>query len=473
MTNQKTHLEHFEELAPRYDRQRQKQSYYYNYLLRWLRYVIPEGKSVIELGCADGSQLMALKPSHAVGIDFSPRILKLAQERHPSGRWILHDLTESLPPINSNFDYVVGTDILGYLQDIQGSMEQVADRLCQPQTRVVLTKTNPFWGPIFRLASVFGLAEPRRYSNWLSRSQTRHLLDLAGLEVVQEGKFMFIPFYIPLISAFFNRVLSHLPILNRLALVEYFICRKRPTVQPENPPSVSVIIPARNEKGNVRAALQRMPRFPGKLEVIFVEGHSKDDTWEEIQTVMKESWPFDVRAFRQTGKGKGDAVRLGFNESKNDLLMILDADLTVMPEELPRFYHLLADRRGEYVQGTRLIYPMENQAMRPLNWIGNKTFAAIFSLLLGQTMSDSLCGTKCLWREDYLKLSAGRVYFGDFDPFGDFDLIFGSAKLGLKIQEVPVHYKSRVYGETQINRFRDGMLLFRMCWFAAKKMFFL
>ena len=470
---QKNHLEHFEDIAQTYDRQRKKQSYYYAYIQRWLSYIVPAGKSIIELGSAGGEQVMSLKPEHAVGIDFSPRMLKMAQDRHPQGRWILHDLTTPLPPIASNFDYVIATDLLGYLQDIQGTMEQVADKLCQPETRVVLTKTNPFWGPIFRLASVFGLAQPRRYSNWLTRQQTEMVLGLAGLEVVQKGKFMLCPIGIPGIAFVFNRILSHLPGINRLAMVEYFICRKAPPVKYAEAPSVSVIIPARNEKGNVRAALQRMPRFPGKLEVIFVEGHSKDETWNEIQQVLKETWPFEVRAFQQTGKGKGDAVRVGFAQAKNDILMILDADLTVMPEELPRFYHLLANRRGEYVQGTRLIYPMEQEAMRPLNWIGNKTFAAIFSLLLGQTMSDSLCGTKCMWRKDYERLAAGRVFFGDFDPFGDFDLIFGSAKLGLKIQEVPVHYKSRVYGETQINRFRDGMLLFRMCWFAAKKMFFL
>jgi ubiquinone/menaquinone biosynthesis C-methylase UbiE len=471
MTPQASHLEHFEALVPRFDEQRRKQRYYYALLRNWLRYVVPEGRSVLELGCADGEQLMSLKPSSAMGIDFSPGFLRLAKERHPEGRWLLADLTQGLPPIAPTFDYVIGTDILGYLQDIQGAMESVA-KLCAPETRLVLTKTNPFWGPFFRVASLIGLAEPRRYSNWLTHRQCKHILELAGFEMIQSGKFCLLPFYIPLLSEICNRILAHLPLINRMALIEYVICRKKPT-RVESHPSVSVIIPARNEKGNVRPALQRMPRFPGPFEVIFVEGHSSDGTWEEIQKVAAESWPFEVRAFQQTGKGKGDAVRVGFSAAKNDLLMILDADLTVMPEELPRFYDILADRRAEYVHGTRLIYPMENEAMRPLNWLGNKFFSMAFSFLLGQDMSDTLCGTKCLWRTTYLRLAEGRTYFGDFDPFGDYDLIFGASKLSLKIAEIPVHYKSRSYGETQIRRFRDGFLLLQMCWFAARKMYFL
>jgi hypothetical protein len=367
---------------------------------------------------------------------------------------------------------VYAIDLVGYLQDIQGALENVA-KLCAPSTRLVLTKTNPFWGPLFRVASWFGLAQPRRYSNWLTQKQCRQVIELSGFEVVRQDKFMLLPFHLPFLSTLLNRYVSRLPLIKRLSLVEYFICRLRPTAR-ASAPSVSVIIPARNERGNVRAALERMPRFPGSLEVIFVEGHSTDGTWEEIEAVSKErDWGFPIKAFRQTGKGKGDAVRLGFSKASNDLLMILDADLTTPPEELPRFYQVLADGRGEYVQGTRLIYPMEDEAMRPLNWLGNKFFSATLTFLLGQPMSDTLCGTKCLWRTAYGRLADGRSYFGEFDPFGDFDLIFGSSKLSLKIVEVPVHYKSRTYGETQIDRFRDGWLLLKMCGFAAKKMLFL
>ncbi len=467
-----SHLEHFEELAPRFEEQKRKQRYYYDQLRRWLRYVVPEGKRVLELGSADGDLLMDLKPSSAVGMDFSQKLIDLAKARHPQGKWILQDLTKELASVGEgNLDYIIGIDILGYLQDIQSALEQVS-RLCQSDTRLVFTKMNPFWGPLFRFGSWLGLTEKRRYSNWLPRNECERVLDVSGFDVIQSGKFCLLPFYIPLLSTLVNRYLAHLPLIRRFALVEFFICRKRPEPSSAHP-SVSVIIPARNEKGNMRAALERMPKFPGALEVIFVEGHSKDGTWEEIQSLQKESWPFAVTSFQQTGKGKGDAVRLGFQRATNDLLMILDADLTVMPEDLPRFYRILAERRAEYVQGTRLVYPMEDQAMRPLNWLGNKTFSTILSFLLGQYVSDTLCGTKCLWRHAYEELARQRVYFGDFDPFGDFDLIFGVSRMSLKIAEIPVHYRNRVYGETQIHRFRDGMLLFKMCWFAARKMLFL
>ena len=468
----KNHLEHFESLALKNETLARQHSYYYGQIATWLRYVIPQGSRVVELGCSDGSMLDRLKPSHGVGIDFSQGYIRMARERYPNQQFVLADVTKDLPPIEAHADYVYAIDLVGYLQDIQGALEHVS-KLCSPKTRLVLTKTNPFWGPIFRVGSWFGLSQPRRYSNWLTQKQCRSVIELAGFEVVRQDKFLMIPFYIPLISTLFNKYISHLPLLKHMSLVEYFICRPRPTGA-VTAPSVSVIIPARNERGNMRPALERMPRFTGALEVIFVEGHSKDGTWEEIEALMKErDWGFPIKAYKQTGKGKGDAVRLGFDKAENDLLMILDADLTVQPEELPRFYQVLADRRAEYVHGTRLIYPMEDEAMRPLNWLGNKFFSATLTFLLGQTMSDTLCGTKCMWREAYLRLAAGRSYFGEFDPFGDFDLIFGSSKLSLKIVEIPVHYKSRTYGETQIRRFRDGLLLLQMCGFAADKMLFL
>ncbi len=122
--------------------------------------------------------------------------------------------------------------------------------------------------------------------------------------------------------------------------------------------------------------------------------------------------------------------------------------------------------KGEFVNGSRLVYRMEDQAMRALNLIANKLFSLIFTWLLGQRFTDTLCGTKVLRREDYLRLKAGRAYFGDFDPFGDFDLIFGAAKLNLKVVEVPIRYASRTYGETQISRFRHGLMLLRMVVFA-------
>ncbi len=461
-----------EKYAAEYDKWHTHNRYYYDTLKNWFQFVIPSGSRVFEMGMGDGGLIASLKPSKLAGIDISPSMVDKARERHPQGEWKEGDARTDLPK-EETYDYVIGADFLSYLDDIQGGLEEM-HAICHPSTRLVFTKLAPLWNSVMRVAAYLGFAQPRRYASWLNLHQTERLFDLADFEVIRSGRFCLFPVYIPFASAFVNRYLAHLPLVRRLSAIEYIIARPHPRRKREDSrPSVSVVIPARNESGNIQAALERMPRFPGKLEVIFVEGNSTDDTWKVIQETASRSWPFKVITARQEGKGKGDAVRKGFSIATGDLLMILDADLTVPPETLGKFYHVLAHRTTEYVQGTRLVYPMESEAMRPLNWLGNKGFGMILSALLGQRFSDTLCGTKCLWRKDYEQLAAGRSYFGDFDPFGDFDLIFGAAKLNLKMQEIPIHYKNRTYGETNINRIRDGWLLIRMCTFAAKKLYFI
>ena len=150
--------------------------------------------------------------------------------------------------------------------------------------------------------------------------------------------------------------------------------------------------------------------------------------------------------------------------------MILDADLTVAPEELPKFYLAIVSGRGEFINGSRFVYPMEKEAMRTINLAGNAVFAWLFSWLLNQRITDTLCGTKVLTRAHYKRIAEGRDYFGNFDPFGDFDLIFGASKLNLRILDIPVPYASRTYGESQISRFEHGFLLLRMFVFAFRKL---
>jgi glycosyltransferase involved in cell wall biosynthesis len=235
---------------------------------------------------------------------------------------------------------------------------------------------------------------------------------------------------------------------------------------------VSVVIPARNEAGNIEAAVRRIPQMGAGTELIFVEGHSRDATWGEIQRVARENPDLKIKILQQTGRGKGDAVRAGFAAATGDILMILDADLTMPPEELPKFYEILASGRAEFANGCRLVYPMEEHAMQFMNLCANKAFGLIFSWLLGQHVKDTLCGTKVLSRAHYERIAANRSYFGDFDPFGDFDLLFGAAKLNLKIADVPIRYRERTYGETNIQRWKHGWLLLRMVLFAARKLKF-
>jgi glycosyltransferase involved in cell wall biosynthesis len=274
--------------------------------------------------------------------------------------------------------------------------------------------------------------------------------------------------HIPLLSSLVNNIAS-LPVINALCLSNYMVARPLQTPV-SRAASVTIVIPCRNERGNIADAITRMPAFGSHQEIIFVEGNSKDDTVDEIKRVIALHPDKDIKLLIQTGKGKGDAVRMGYAAATGDILMILDADLTVPPEDLPRFYSALVQNKAEFLNGSRLVYPMEDQAMRLLNLLANKFFAAAFSWLLGQRLKDTLCGTKVMWRKDYEKLAANRAYFGEFDPFGDFDLLFGASKLNLKLLEIPIRYRARTYGETQISRFRHGLLLLRMTVYAWRKL---
>lgn len=266
-----------------------------------------------------------------------------------------------------------------------------------------------------------------------------------------------------------------MPIIRHLSINQYSFAKPHQEVEHwENRFSTSIVIPARNESGNIENALLRMPAFGKHQEIIFVEGNSTDDTWATIQRIAEEYKDrFDIKILQQDGKGKGNAVRNGFAVATGDILMILDADLTVPPEDLPKFYNAIASGKGDFVNGSRLVYPMEKKAMRFLNLLGNKFFSLLFSWLLERPFKDTLCGTKVIFRTDYYRLIANRKFFGDFDPFGDFDLIFGAFKLNLKIVEVPIRYRERTYGDTNISRFKHGFILLQMCAFAARKLKFI
>jgi glycosyltransferase involved in cell wall biosynthesis len=321
------------------------------------------------------------------------------------------------------------------------------------------------------LAEWFGLREQGPPSNWLASADVVNLLRLAEWEPISIQHRILFPFYLGGLGQVINRALT--PILPLFCLSVFVVARPlRPVEQQARHLSVSVIIPARNEAGNIAAAVERIPKMGTGTELIFVEGHSRDDTWSQIQRVAAEHPHLSIKILRQTGKGKGDAVRAGFAAATGDILMILDADLTMPPEELPKFYEVIASGKAEFANGVRLVYPMDEKAMQFLNLCANKTFGLIFTWLLGQPVKDTLCGTKALSRAHYEKIAANRAYFGEFDPFGDFDLLFGAAKLNLKIADIPIRYRQRTYGETNIQRWRHGWLLLRMVIFAARKLKF-
>ena len=346
------------------------------------------------------------------------------------------------------------------------------EAFCHPRTRLVVSFHNWLWQPLLKAAEQLGQRQPQPPESWLTPRDVANLLDLASWEVLKQGHRCLLPRRIPLLTPLANRWLSQLPGLEQLGLTHWLVAR--PARQRRQDPSVSVVIPARNEAGNIAPAIERLPQLGRFTEVLFVEGHSSDHTWAEIERVCAEyQGPLRLKKFRQSGKGKADAVWLGFEQAEGDVLMILDADLTVRPEDLPRFAQAMADGRGEFVNGCRLVYPRSWAAMPPLNTAANRFFAAVFSWLLRQRLKDTLCGTKVIWKDDYERLKAGRAYFGDFDPFGDFDLLFGASKLNLKIVEVPVRYQERSYGSSNIAHFREGLILAGMCLYAARKLRFI
>ncbi|MGE5073994.1 MAG: glycosyltransferase, partial [Anaerolineae bacterium] len=374
-----------------------------------------------------------------------------------------HDLSA----LDGPFDTIILSDILNDLWDVQRVFQQV-QRLCIPSTRLIVNFHSGLWQLPLALAQQLDLATPMLPQNWLTPADARGMLNLAGFEPIRSWHEILWPL---LLGGFCNKFVVRFWPFNELAISNFILARPHP--QPvAMEPAVSVIVPARNESGNIKAIFERTPRLGSSTELVFVEGHSRDDTYDAIQREIAAHPSVSARLFRQQGIGKADAVRLGFQEARGEVLMILDADLTVPPEDLPRFYEALRTRKGEFVNGVRLVYPMEKQAMQGLNFIGNKFFSLAFSWILGQPVKDTLCGTKVLWREDYELIAANRSYFGDFDPFGDYDLIFGAAKLNRKIVDMPIRYRERTYGSTNISRWKHGMLLFRMVAFAARRIKF-
>lgn len=464
-------MEYMDNLAASRDLYIRKNSYYYNDLISFFRFHIPEGSSVLEIGCGTGDILNGVKPARGVGIDISSEMVNIASSKYGHLTFLQMD-AENLA-LDEKFDFIIISDTLGYFEDVQQSFEELR-KVSSPETRIIITYHNYLWYPVLSIAETLRLKMPHIRLNWLNHADIANLLYLEGFGIVKTGSRVILPKYVPLLSWFANKYVAHLPLLDRACLTGYIIARGHISSRREDSYSVSVIVPARNEKGNIEAAVKRMPQMGKGTEIIFIEGHSDDGTLDEITRVCERyEDKFDLRYAVQDGIGKGDAVRKGFGMAKGDILMILDADLTVPPEDLVKFYRAVASGAGEFINGCRLVYPMEKEAMRLLNIGGNKFFSMMFSWLLEQRIKDTLCGTKVLFRKDWEKIVANRSYFGDFDPFGDFDMLFGAAKLDLKIVEVAIRYRARTYGETNISRFKHGWLLLKMVVFAMHKIKFI
>lgn len=476
MKNEELHkerIQYFDRIASKLHKYRDSRNYYWSDIERYCNFYIHEEDSVLEVGCANGDALSKLKGSRKVGIDFSSAMIDEARKLHSDIEFHVmdgHNIT-----LNEKFDVIIISNSIGFFDDVQQVFEEIK-KVSHSQTRVIITYYNHFWEPLLKFAEFIGIKQKTPQQSWLSAQDMENILELAGWEVFRSTRRLLIPYNIPVVSWLVNKYLAKLPLFNNLCINSYQNARLVQDVNQDvsEKYSTTVVIPARNESGNIENAILRLPKFGKHIEIIFVEGNSTDDTWDKIQEIQaKYKDTHDIKIARQDGKGKGDAVRKGYSIATGDILMILDADLTVPPEDLPKFYNAIASGKAEFINGTRLVYPMEKKAMRFLNMLGNKFFSMLFSWLLEQPIKDTLCGTKVMFRRDYERLIKNRKFFGEFDPFGDYDLLFGAYKLNLKILDLPVRYRERTYGDTNISRFKHGLLLLRMCGFAAGKIKFI
>lgn len=440
---------------------------YTRLLGHYYRQIIPAEASILEIGSGTGELLSLLPNKDITGVDLSAEQIKCAKQKLPHG--VFYQQAGERLEIDRTFDYIIISDTLNLSGDVQEIFKRL-HKVSHERTRLVINIYSSLWRPLFSFSALLGLRKKGPQLNWLAPGDVHNLLELTNWQLIKEQARVLCP--VPLLG--FDRLINRwlAPLLPWFCLTLIHIARPC-HLSPRQEKSVSIIIPARNEAGNIEAAVKRCPQLGSQTEIIFVEGGSQDGTWEEIQRVIQKYPDRKISALKQSGKGKGNAVREGFSAAAGDVLLILDADLTMPPEELPKYYDAIVDGKAEFVNGVRLVYPMEKEAMRFVNMCGNKFFSMAFSWLLGQPIKDTLCGTKVMLKSDYEKIAENRSYFGDFDPFGDFDLLFGADKLNLKIADVPIRYKERSYGETQIQRWKHGWLLMRMTFFAARKLRFI
>jgi len=437
-----------------------RNKYYYGCLKRLLRHLVEPGKRVLNIRCQTGFLLDALGPSYGVGVEISPEMVSVAQAAHPQ-----YTYYQAFPEdfvAHEKFDYILLCDV-GDIADVQKTLLRLQNA-CQRHTRLLIYTYNHLWEPLIALAQRLHLKIPQTEQNWLSEQDLIGLLTLSGFEWLKTYRSALFPKYIPLFSAFMNRVVAKLPFIGRLCMIEVLVARVIPKPVDPCDVTVSVIVPCKDERGNIESAVVRMPELGRSTEIIFCDDKSTDGTAGEVRRMQRFYPERNIRLVEGPGICKSKNVWTGFEAARGDILMILDADLTVMPEELPYFMHAITRGGAEFVNGSRLVYPIPKAAMKAANVVGNKFFSAAFSYLLGQRIKDTLCGTKVLWRSDWERVRPMIGTWGTLDRWGDYELLFGAAKLNLRILDQPVHYQERIFGATKMTKvFKHGLTMLRMC----------
>lgn len=442
-----------------------RNKYYYTYIAELLGLIVEPNKKVLLLRSDTGDFLVAVKPCVGVGLDYSQELLNIAKKKYPQFDFIKSDF-ENIT-VDEKFDYILIVNLLDDIADVYKHFKEL-NKVSDGRTRIVIINHNYLWYPLLKLGEKIGLKMKQPDLNWLSPSDIKNFLYLAGFEIVKNERAVLLPKYIPLVSFIFNKVIAALPLINKLCFLQISVARKIPNSENKNY-SVSVISPCKNEKGNIEGIIKRVPAMGKFTEIIIVDDKSTDGTGEEVEKFIKEFPEKNIKLFKGPGICKAQAVWEGFKHATGDVLMILDGDLTVIPEELPYFYEAIATCKGEFINGSRMTYQMEKEAMRPFNVVGNKFFSTVFSYLLGGEIRDTLCGTKVFLKSDYERMIKFFGQWGE-DRWGDYELLFSACKINLKIVDMPVHYVSRIYGETKMNkRIKNGLIMLRMCWTAFKK----
>lgn len=458
---------HQETIAPERDKYIQTNRYFYDQLKRVLQFIVEPGKRVLDVRCETGHLLASVRPAFGVGVEISDAMVECARRQHPDLHFLQSD-PEDLE-LNETFDYILFNHIFDTV-DILRTLDRIK-RHCTPETRIVVINYNHFWAPVLELASKLGLRSQFVEPNWVSENDIRGFMKLAGFRPVRKHRSIIFPKYVPGLSQFLNGFLARLPGLRNLCLMQIMVARLVTDPKRENGATVSVVVPCRNELGNVQQAVERIPAMGSHTEIIFCDDKSTDGTAEEVRRVSALYPEKDIRLVNGPGICKADNVWTGFRSAHGEILVILDADLTVMPEELPIFVRALLTSQGEFINGSRLVYPVPQLAMKTTNTIGNKLFARVFSFLLDQRIKDTLCGTKVLWRKDWQRMERNLGAWGIKDMWGDYELLFGASKLHLEIVEVPVHYQERIYGVTKMTRvFSNGLRMLRICWHAWRRL---
>lgn len=460
----------YREQLPHRERDVQRARYYYDTLKRLLRFIVEPGKRVLQVYCDIGHLLAAVEPSRGLGLHSSRGHLEIARKNHPHLEFREADPHDFV--VDETFDYVLLVNAIGDIVDVQATFQRCRT-VMTPESRLVIVWTNYLWQPIFKLAERLGLKSRQPAINWFSPADVENLLTLTGFEKVKENQALVMPVNIPLVSWFLNRILARIPPFHKLCYIRSIVARPLYIREDTDQFSVSIVVPCKNEAGNIQAAVERIPQMGRHTEIIFCDDKSTDGTADKVREMQRRYPEKDIKLVEGPGISKSFNVWAGFDAAQGDILMILDADLTTIPEELPYFFDAIASGRGEFINGSRMVYPMAEDAMKPLNVLGNKLFSLIFSYLLGQRIKDTLCGTKVLWRKDYERMKSLRGSWGVTDRWGDYELIFGAAKLNLKIIDLPVHYLERVYGETKMTRrFKNAAIMARMCLAALSKLRF-